>query len=63
VLVVQIEADSCVVGRRVVKLSVVPISLTLRGFKINYEVVFRYFSVGVKVYILILIAASCKLYK
>jgi hypothetical protein len=57
------EADGCVVGRRVVKLRVVPIGLAPRGFEINIEVVFRCFSVGVEVYILVLIAASFELCK
>jgi hypothetical protein len=47
-----VKADGGVISRQVVKLNVVFISLALGCFKVNSEVVFRSFSVSVKVNVL-----------
>ena len=57
------EADSRVVGGRVIKLRVILIGLTPRGSEINRKVVFRSFSVDVVVDMLVLVAAGFKLAK
>lgn len=57
------EADSRVVGGRVIKLGVILIGLTLRGSEVDRKVVFRSFSVGVVIDILVLVVAGFKLAK
>lgn len=57
------EAESRVVGRRVIKLRVILISLTPRGSEVDRKVVFRSFSVDVVVDMLVLVAAGFKLAK
>lgn len=57
------EADSSVVGGRVIKLRVILISLPPRGSEVDRKVVFRGFSVGVVINMLVLVAAGFKLAK
>ena len=57
------EADSSVVGGRVIKLRVILISLPPRGSEVNCKVVFRGFSVGVVINMLVLVAAGFELAK
>ena len=63
VLIVWMETDSRVVGRRVIKLGVILIGLTPRGSEVDRKVVFRSFSVGVVINMLVLVAAGFKLAK